>query len=153
MRNLKTHNKSFTGYTKIRFSNKLMGIARILLSFKPVTNKDRETFLKYKLKTDEKWTYRALHKIFENQTREEQTAEQTYVLNKIGFTGFDAKFLTSIANQLATNHSLSPKQNNILKKIMPKYWKQILDIADREKLDKLTLEWKQNQTPDLPMKI
>jgi hypothetical protein len=58
----------------------------------------------------------------------------------VGFTGADGEFLTSLAKQLQKKGYLSPKQMTFVFKKMPKYWKQILNISDEEKLIDLMLE-------------
>ena len=53
-----------------------------------------------------------------------------------GFTGYDAEFLTSLAKQYSKRKFLSPKQISKLHKVMPKYWRQLLDVSDKNKLEK-----------------
>lgn len=94
-------------------------------------------FLKKKLSTDKVWAQKALLKIFEAQTEDEVYFETTKEYNKVGFTGVDAEILTSFAKQLKNRGFLSPKQMTILFKKMPKYWHQIANISNKEKLDRL----------------
>lgn len=77
------------------------------------------------LATNEKALLRAIVKIFENQTTDEQISETTHHDNGIGFTGCDAHILSSFAKQIQKRGFLSPKQMVIAKRKMPKYWKQI----------------------------
>lgn len=89
-------------------------------------------FLKHKLGTDKDWARRALVRIYSCQTEEEQQAETNYVYNGVGFTGFDAEILSSFAKQLAEHNRLSRKQDKVLLKRMPKYWKQIYNMRTEE---------------------
>lgn len=91
-------------------------------------------FVQHKLGTDKAWALRALEVVFDNQTNEEQIRESTLINNGIGFTGTDGKILTSIANFYIKNKSVSNKQLQLIFKRIPKYWKQILDKSDQEKL-------------------
>ena len=90
------------------------------------TKKDLLGFLKYKLGTDDKWALRALQRIYEGQTVEELNEESTQELYGLGFTGFDAPILTSIyKSYLEHGKRLTPKQLNVVKKMMGKYAGQI----------------------------
>jgi hypothetical protein len=99
-----------------------------------VKKKEIETFVKNKLHTDDRWTVKALNLIMSHQLADEQNSEHTIYHNCVGFTGHDAPLLTSFAKQVETRNFLTPKQMAILKKTMPKYWKQIVDASDELKL-------------------
>jgi hypothetical protein len=72
--------------------------------------------------------------IYNRQTAEEKSVGDTVEENGIGFTGADGEILSSLAEQYRSRGSLSVKQMAILKKKMPKYWRQIAGISNREKL-------------------
>jgi len=78
---------------------------------------------------------KALMLIYSFQTEHEQAVEGTEVHNNIGFTGFDAEWLSKLAKQYQEREWLSQKQLKCLTKIMPKYWHQVLD----------TIEYKHNR--------
>ena len=101
----------------------------------PITKKEMRDFVKKQLATNKAWATKALLKIFEKQTNDEQKYEYTHECNKVGFTGVDGKILSSFAKQLETRGFLSPKQMNIVYKKMPKYWMQIIKISDQKKLE------------------
>jgi len=101
---------------------------------------DRKVFIQRKLSTDIKWAYQALIKIFENQTIDEQRSNTVKYLNGIGFTGTDGEILSSFAKQYMRRKSLSPRQQELLLKKMPKYWRQILEVTDLEKLNSIMLK-------------
>jgi len=105
-----------------------------------ITQDQKKEYIKNKLATDARWAKHALLKIFEFQTEEEQHFETTCVNNNVGFTGADGEFLTSLAKQLEKKGFLSPKQMIHVYKKMPKYWKQVLNISNEEKLIDLILE-------------
>lgn len=97
--------------------------SKVYLAF---TKKDLLSFLKYKLGNDDKWALRALQRIYDGQTQEELNEESTKELNGLGFTGFDAPILTSIyKSYLEHGKRLTPKQMNVVKKMMVKYAGQI----------------------------
>ena len=72
---------------------------------------------------------KALMKIFANQTDDEQTSEETRLHNDLGFTGSDAKILSSFAKQFSRKGWLSDKQNAILMKKIGKYAGQLTKQA------------------------
>jgi hypothetical protein len=76
--------------------------------------------------------HRAIIKIYERQTADEQDLDQTIEHNGIGFNGIDAEIMSSFAKQLMTRGFLSPKQTVIAQKKMPKYWKQILQLINEK---------------------
>lgn len=126
----------------IKQSSKMDRIARkVYLAF---TKKDLLSFLKYKLGSDDKWALRALQRIYEGQTQEELNEESTKELNGLGFTGFDAPILTSIyKSYLEHNKRLTPKQMNVVKKMMQKYAGQIFrsPYMNKTQLEKVYEEY------------
>jgi len=99
-----------------------------------ITKKLIKGFIRMKLATNDAWALRALRVIYSRQTADEQETGTTCHSNNVGFSGIDAEFLTSLANQYQNRGSLSFKQLKILHKIMPKYWRQILEMSDVEKV-------------------
>lgn len=75
---------------------------------------------------------KSLIRIYNNQTLEEKSAQDTYYLNNIGFTGSDGKILTSFAESYLKYNRLSDKQMTIARNKMKKYWKQLIQIIRDE---------------------
>ena len=90
------------------------------------------TFYKSKLGSDPRWAVRGLIRIYQNQTIAEQNEKCTVVDNGIGFTGNDANFLSSLAQQFQRKGYLSPKQMSVLHKMMPKYAHQLFNCSVAE---------------------
>ena len=86
-------------------------------------------FIKEKLITDQRWLMRGITAIYEKQTWDEQQSEMTKEDNGVGFNGVDAYILSSFAKQLKQGRTLSSKQLLIARKKMPKYARQLLQIA------------------------
>jgi hypothetical protein len=101
---------------------------------KKITKKAVREFLKSKLSSDARWALRALEVVYSNQTADEQATQCTRTLNGEGFTGIDGEILSSFAEQYERRRSLSHKQMALLFKKMPKYWGQVLEVSDSEKL-------------------
>ncbi len=82
-----------------------------------------------KLQSDEKWLARGIIAIFNRQTEDEQSSETTNRNNAKGFTGCDAKFGSSLAKKLLKGYTLSPKQIEAAKNMMPKYAGQLYKVS------------------------
>jgi hypothetical protein len=78
------------------------------------------------LDRSDKAVWRAVHRIYQNQTAAEQTMEATVEQNGIGFNGADAEILTSFAKQYEQKGWLSPKQTALARKKVKKYTRQLL---------------------------
>ena len=102
-----------------------------------ITKVQIKEFVKAKLSTDEVWAQRALLKIFEFQTLDEQKSKHTLYDNGVGFSGTDGEFLSSLAVQLQKKRYLTPKQMVHVYKKIPKYWAQVVKISDKEALHEM----------------
>jgi len=92
--------------------------------------------------------------IYKRQTDAEQSAGTTKEANGRGFTGVDAAILSSFALQLLggphSYRTLSAKQTAIAMKCMPKYWKQLIEVAEMN--DALRVARAANAARDLTRK-
>jgi hypothetical protein len=105
------------------------------------TKKDTLLFVKSKLSSDPVWALKALVRIYqENQTNDEQVTQQTTHDNGIGFSGCDAQFLSSLAQNYLRYGRLSEKQMGFVFKKMPKYAKQVIAMSDATKLDAMVVK-------------
>ena len=97
-----------------------------------------KSVLKKLLATNEKWTKRALVRIYEAQTNDEKSRGETVHDNGVGFTGNDAKLLTRIAKWYAEKDFIGAGYMAILYRRMPKYAGQIFELPDfdHEKFDR-----------------
>jgi hypothetical protein len=96
--------------------------------------KDKIACIRERVGTSQTWALKALTRIFEMQTAEEQATEDTREHNGVGFTGVDAEILSSFAKQVLKGRNMSPKQMAIIYKKMPKYAKQLVMLAEEEKI-------------------
>lgn len=91
------------------------------------SKKELLLFLKDKLQKDRRWSGRALERIYQGQTKAEQIEKSTHILNNQGFTGRDAKFLSSLyESYISHNNNLTEKQWAALQKIIPRYAGQLM---------------------------
>jgi len=102
-----------------------------------LTKKKIRDFVKNKITVDEQWMLASLLKIYESQTLSEKEIGETYFTNGVGFSGFDSKLLSNLAKQYKKWKWLSLKQKAIAFKQMPKYYQQIINVSNKEKLEKM----------------
>jgi hypothetical protein len=84
--------------------------------------------IKQQLSTNPKWIERGLVVLYQRQTYEEQQSGGTIVDNKMGFNGSDSRYLTYCAKWVLGGNRLNEKHLQKCGKMLPKYWKQIMDI-------------------------
>ena len=76
---------------------------------------------------------RAIVNLYQRQTASEQAHKETRVQNGVGFNARDAEFLTDIAQKLPRyNNNMTPKQLAVARKMLPKYWKQLLEVIEEK---------------------
>jgi hypothetical protein len=97
-------------------------------------NKAIVTYVKTQLSTNPAWATRAIVKLWQRQTADEQASQNTGHDNGVGFNGTDAFILSSFAEQINKGRTLSPKQLAIAFRKLPKYSKQIISEIPAEKL-------------------
>ena len=93
-----------------------------------------KVYIKNQLATNSSWATKALIRIYERQTFDEQNTQRTKENNGIGFSGLDAEILSSFATQVLNGRTLSAKQMNIVFKKMPRYWRQIASLIPDDKM-------------------
>lgn len=81
------------------------------------------------LECNDRAVCKALVAIYERQTEHEKCIGQTKEHNGVGFSAFDAEFLSSLAEQVKTRGTLSPRQLELARKKIKSYWRQLLEIA------------------------
>ncbi len=94
-------------------------------------------FIKNQLATNPTWAVKALVKIYERQTIDEQNSQATKENSGVGFNGLDANILSSFAEQVNKGRNLSVKQMTIVYKKMPRYWKQVASLIPADKLTEI----------------
>lgn len=72
----------------------------------------------------------ALVAIFNRQTADEQATNTTSNNNARGFNGLDAEFGSSLAKTIIKYGRLSPNQSVYASKLVTKYWKQLIEVAE-----------------------
>lgn len=82
--------------------------------------------LKYQISHNTEKARRALLLVYSKQTASEQNLGQTLEYNCEGFTTLDAGILTGVALFYKNHNFLTPRQDQIVKRLMPKYAGQIL---------------------------
>lgn len=101
------------------------------------TNMNLIDYVKEKLASDSAWASRAIVKLYECQTMDEQSSGLTKENNGVGFNGLDAVILSSFAQQLLKGRSLTVKQLAIAHKKLPKYSGQVIGFIPPEKQEQI----------------
>lgn len=83
------------------------------------------------VQTNDKVLYRAIKKLYDEQTEDEKEAGQTKHYNNVGFNGADSKFMSSVAEFLIRRGYLTEKQKFAARKRMVKYTKQLTRLANK----------------------
>lgn len=110
------------------------------------SKKDLQEAIKEQITSSDNSAIRAMLRIFEYQTADEQSQGVTSHYNGVGFTGGDAEILTSFTNQVSRTGVLSLKQMIVLKKIIGKYAGQLMNQAiDKGIYQKVNGVWVINQ--------
>lgn len=86
--------------------------------------------IKEMLKDSDKAVLRGLIRIYSLQTASEQSVGDTMNLNGVGFSGADAKFLSSVAQQYIQRGTLTKKQIAFTRKNMMRYASQLAKVAN-----------------------
>lgn len=82
------------------------------------------------VQTNDTVLYRALKKLYGEQTAGEQASGETVEHNGRGFNGIDAKFLSSVSEFLIAKGFLTAKQKTATRRMLKKYTKQLTKLAN-----------------------
>jgi len=114
---------------------------------KNITKKRLQEYVKARLGSDKRWALRALEIVYSNQTNDEKIIGVTKYNNGIGFTGNDAEMLTTFAQQYLCKNYLTSLQMQLLFKMISKYWRQVLLVANVPQIKAIiTTYWQQITT-------
>lgn len=89
-----------------------------------------EDEIKVLIQTNDTVLYRALKKLYNEQTKDEQAAGATKHHNGVGFNGADSQFLSSVSEFLIQRGFLTDKQKYVVRKRLVKYNKQLTKLAN-----------------------
>lgn len=93
------------------------------------TQNEWRTHLKQLIKGNDKALLHSILAIYERQTPEERTSRQSVVDNKVGFTKWDAEEMSDIARKIKEGIPLSSNEMIHARIVMPKYWRQLMEIS------------------------
>lgn len=89
-----------------------------------------ESEIRELIQTNDVVLYRALKKLYAEQTKDEQKAGETREHNGRGFNGVDSRFLSSVSEFLIKHGFLTDKQKAVTRKKLMKYNKQLTMLAN-----------------------
>lgn len=99
------------------------------MNYQAMTDKDLKALFIANMQVHDAWITRGLVAIYEKQTADEQFVKTTKHSNGVGFTGSDAHFLSSLAQQYQYKGYLSAKQMKFARRSMKKYAGQLVKIV------------------------
>ncbi len=82
------------------------------------------------IQTNDTVLYRALKKLYAEQTADEQYSGETKERNGRGFNGVDSKFLSSVSEFVTARGFLTEKQKIVTRRMLKKYNKQLTRLAN-----------------------
>ena len=82
------------------------------------------------IQTNDTVLYRALKKLYAEQTDSEQAQGETRERNGRGFNGIDSRFLSSVSEFLIKHGFLTSKQKSATRRMLKKYNKQLTRLAN-----------------------
>lgn len=97
------------------------------------TQAEAKRQIQHLIDTNDRAVYRALLVVFENQTSQEQHCGRTVENNCVGFSSWDAEFLTDMVANLKKYGHLTEKQLAVTRNKIRRYWKQLM-VASKEKV-------------------
>ena len=84
------------------------------------------------IQNNDKVLYGALLALYDCQTSDEKSSQETRYTNNVGFNGADSRFLSSVAESLKKYGSLTDKQKYTTRKKIAKYIGQITNLANAD---------------------
>jgi hypothetical protein len=84
-------------------------------------------FIQHQLSTNPKWIERGLVVLYNRQTTDEKMSGETRVLNGMGFSGSDSRYLTYCTKWVLQGRHLSGEHLQKCGTKLKKYWKQIME--------------------------
>jgi L-rhamnose isomerase len=96
----------------------------------PATAQWTKESILHLIDTDDRAVYRALVRLYSFQTADEQRVQDTKHTNGVGFSAFDAKTLSDIAERCKRYGSLTEKQTAYVRRRIRKYAGQLCDYAN-----------------------
>lgn len=94
------------------------------------TEKELIEGIKAQIRASDNKAIHALMTVYSNQTESEQDIGMTREFNGIGFNGRDAEILSDYAEKYNKYGSLTVRQMAIVKKLMPKYARQLFTMSN-----------------------
>ena len=88
--------------------------------------------MKQYLETNDQVLYGALKALYDCQTVDEKSDQQTKYTNKVGFNGADSKIMSSLAEFLIRRGYLTDKQKVLVRKKIAKYLRQVTNLANAQ---------------------
>jgi hypothetical protein len=80
---------------------------------------------------DSRELYKMLKFLYDRQTNLEKFVQDTSLRNAVGFNSNDAQLLSGICETAPPFRSLTPRQANVVRRRINKYWRQLVDYLSQ----------------------
>jgi len=107
---------------------------RKLQKIEGYTRKQIVSYMRLRLRYDWNWTSQALLRLYEFQTLSEKTSGVSVEQNGMGFSGFDAPFLSHVVCRLRCHANFAPEMKDKIQRKVRRYAEQVVEISDMDKL-------------------
>ena len=87
----------------------------------------KDAIIDYIEDADGRELYKMLEFLNSRQTNPEKFIQYTFVRNGVGFNFNDAELLSGICETASHSRSLTPRQADVVRRRIEKYWRQLLD--------------------------
>lgn len=93
------------------------------------TKKEAIKLIKHKVLTDNRWLFRSIIAIYNKQAEVEKKTKEAMLSNGMGFSAYDANYMSNISELIIRGKRLSSEQLLCARGIMQKYCGQLYSIA------------------------
>ncbi|QIN95275.1 hypothetical protein DLP3_112 [Stenotrophomonas phage vB_SmaS_DLP_3] len=96
------------------------------------TQKAAKEAIQQLLETNDRAVYRAIKLINDRQTEGEKARHAAEEENGVGFSKFDAEFMSNMAHAVTQYGKLTERQMQFARPKIKRYWKQLMEIANEK---------------------
>ena len=112
-----------------------------------------EDKIRTKINSNVDFFFRALIRIYNNQTQDEKMDHNASYKNGMGFSKYDAPYMTKLAVQLLKEEGLTKAQIRAGRKIMVKYSKQLLKCIEDNYEHKVIIKRMRREFPVIGLQL
>ena len=116
-------------------------MSRELPKIEGFTRKEIVSFMRWRIRYDWEWTKKAVLTLYNRQTESEKRKGISDQHNDIGFSGYDAPYLTFVAIRINKKEEFDASEKAEIQRIIRRYGEQMVEASDVDKLEKALHEY------------